>query len=165
MMFQVSGLHVCLFEIAGDQFGLPLESISEIVPMADLSRPPTMPSILEGFLNLGGRAFPVLKIAALLGLRQELLTLHTPLLILRGTQPLALLVDRALGIVVIEPGRIVAVSETDSFNGCVEGHVTCDDRTIHLLSLDRLLMKKEREVIAEFQATESKRLLQVAGMS
>ena len=66
-----AGLRVCVFELAGQSFGLPLESVREIVPMAALSRPPSMPSILEGFLNLRGTALPVLRIAALLGLPQD----------------------------------------------------------------------------------------------
>ena len=42
---------------------LPLEDIQEIVLMAWLSRPPSMASILEGFLNLRGVAIPVVSVS------------------------------------------------------------------------------------------------------
>jgi chemotaxis signal transduction protein len=40
---QQDGFRVCLFQLAHESFGLRLESVSEIVPMAALSRPPCMP--------------------------------------------------------------------------------------------------------------------------
>jgi hypothetical protein len=49
-----------------------------------------------------------------------------------------------------------------SFNDCVEGEVTVGDRAVHLLSLERLLLEKERQCVAEFQAIEEARLSALA---
>jgi purine-binding chemotaxis protein CheW len=153
------GFRVCLFEVAGQRFGLRLESVSEIVPMAALSRPPSMPSILEGFLNLRGTALPVLRTAALLGLPQDPLELHTPLVIVRGdTLPLALLVDRVTGIVALPVDDFLPIAGSDSFNGCIDGRLTTAEHAVHVLSLDRLLLEKEQQILAQFHATESSRL-------
>jgi purine-binding chemotaxis protein CheW len=160
---QSDGFRVCLFELAGQRFGLRLESVSEIVPMAALSRPPCMPSILEGFLNLRGTALPVLRIAALLGLPQDPLDLHTPLVIIRsGALPLALLVDRVTGIVSFPFDDVVPIATSDSFNGCVDGRLTATGGSaIPLLSLKRLLLEKEQQILAQFHATETTRLRQI----
>jgi purine-binding chemotaxis protein CheW len=156
----------CLFGVAGQTFGLRLESVSEIVPMAALSRPPSMPSVLEGFLNLGGAAIPVLRIAGLLGLPEERPALHTPLMVIRsGTLTLALLVNRVIGIVSIPVDGLVPIPETDSFNGCVDGRLLVTGDVAHLLSLDRLLLEKEQRTLAEFQATETRRLHQLEQVS
>ncbi len=157
---QPDGFRICLFELAGQPFGLRLESVSEIVPMAALSRPPCMPSILEGFLNLRGTALPVVRIAGLLGLPQDPLDLHTPLVIIRGgTLPLALLVNRVTGIVSIPFDGVLPIAESDSFNGCVDGRLTATGSgAVHLLSLERLLLEKEQQILAQFHATESTRL-------
>jgi purine-binding chemotaxis protein CheW len=160
--FQPDAFRVCLFQLARERFALRLESVSEIVPMAALSRPPSMPSILEGFLNLGGQALPVLKLAELLGLSQARLELHTPLIIVRGrAAPFALLVNRVLGIVPVPAGGLVAIAPADSFNGCVEGRLTLGDDTAHLLSIDRLLLEKEQRILVEFHATETRRIRQM----
>jgi purine-binding chemotaxis protein CheW len=152
----------CLFSVAGETFGLRLESVSEIVPMAALSRPPSIPSVLEGFLNLGGAAVPVLRIAGLLGLPEERPALHTPLVVIRsGTLLLALLVNRVIGIVSVPMDGLVPISDTDSFNGCVDGRLLVADEAVHLLSVDRLLLEKEHRTLAEFQATETRRLRQI----
>jgi purine-binding chemotaxis protein CheW len=159
---QPDGFRACLFELAGQRFGLRLESVSEIVPMAALSRPPCMPSILEGFLNLRGTALPVLRIASLLGLPQAPFELHTPLIIVRGgAPPLALLVDRVTGVVSLPFDGLVPLVKSDSFNGCIDGGLTSEGGAVHLLALDRLLLEKERQILAEFHATETRRLRQI----
>jgi len=156
------GFRVCLFDLAGQRFGLRLDSVSEVVPMAALSRPPAMPSILEGFLNLRGAAVPVVRTAALLGLPQDPLDLHTTLVIARARElPLALLVDRVAGIISLRPEDLLPIAASDSFNGCVDGRLTMAERTAHVLSLDRLLLEKERQILAQFHAAEDQRLRQL----
>jgi chemotaxis signal transduction protein len=156
------GVRVCLFELAGHAFGVRLESVSEIVPMAALSHPPSMPRVLAGFLNLRGTSLPVLKLAALLGVPEPRLELHTPLVIVRhGSLLLALLVDRVTGIVSVPAGAHMSIAPSGSFNGCVAGQLSELSATgdaIHLLSIDRLLLENERRILAEFQATETTRL-------
>src|SRR5262245_5514632 len=91
---------VVLFDVAGQQFGLLVVFVREILPMATLSRPPALPSILEGFLNLEGMAIPVVRMDILFGLAKQSLESYSVLIILRGTElPVALLVQRVIGIV------------------------------------------------------------------
>ena len=160
--FQLDEFRVCVFRLAGQNFGVRLEVVSAIVPMAELSRPPSMPSILEGFLNLGGIAIPVVKIAGLLGLPEERLALHTPLMIIRrGTRRMALLVNCVTHIADVAVGGMVPIAAADSFNGCVEGRLTAADQAVHVLSMDRLLLAEEQQVLAEFEEAESRRLSQI----
>ena len=162
----ISGFRICLVELAGQSFGLRLESVSEIVPMAALSCPPSMPSILDGVLNRRGTALPVVRTATLLGLPQDRLDLHTPLVIVRGAKlPLALLVHRVTGIVSVAVDDWLPISESNSFNGCVDGRLAAPGNAAHLLSLDRLFLEKEQQILAEFQATENWRLHQIASGS
>ena len=155
-------VRLCLFEVGSHTLGLRLQSISEVVPMAELSRPPSMPAIIEGFLNLRGTSIPVLKTADVLGLPQHTLELHTPLLIVRAAQvPLALLVKRVVGIVSIAADSLESRERSDSFNGCVEGLLTIAGNAVHLLAVDRLLLEKEERIVAEFQTIETRRLCQL----
>ena len=118
-----------------------------------------MPSVLEGFLNLGGTAIPVVRLASVLGLPPQPLALYTPLVIIRGdTQPLALLVHSVTHIGSVPAGAVAPIAETDSFNGCIDGHWSQADVVVHLLSVSRLLLAKEQQVLAEFRATETERL-------
>ncbi len=155
---QHGGFRVCVFRLARHSFALKLASISEIVPMAALSRPPLLPPILEGFLNLGGTPVPVLRLAVLLGLPQDPLELYTPLVILRGKLPMALLVKSVTGIVSASTAMLAPLSEASSFNGCVEGQLHLNGEAIHFISTERLLLEKEQRMVRGFQEIETRRL-------
>ena len=151
-------LRVCLFELGGEKFCIRLESISEIVAMAALSRPPSVPSVLDGFLNLGGAALPVLRTARLLGCPDEGPQLHTPLLVVRaGAQLVVLRVSRVLALASVE-GAVVALDAANTFNGCVEGRLVIGGEPVHLLDVKRLLLEQEWKAVAEFEALGARRL-------
>ena len=112
---QNSDFRVCLFELGGQRFGLRLESIAEIVPIAALSRPPSTPPLVEGFLNLRGTSVPVLRLAVLLGMPPDRPGLHTPLVIVRsGDLRLAFLVKSVAAIVSIPAAALAPISRLDS---------------------------------------------------
>jgi purine-binding chemotaxis protein CheW len=157
---QDSLLHVCVFRVAGHSFAVTLNLISEIVPMAELSRPPLTPKFLQGFLNIGGTPIPVLRLAELLGLPQDSLELYTPLVILRGQPATALLVKSITGILSTSIATLAALDDSKSFNGCVRGMIAAEGEAVHLISVERLLLEKEQRIIGSFQETESRRLAQ-----
>lgn len=55
------------FELAQRQFGIRLEQVRELLPMASLTPVPAAP-VLEGLLNLRGQAVPVFDLRGALGL-------------------------------------------------------------------------------------------------
>lgn len=148
-----------VFHLASQVVALPLENVESIAPMAQLSRPPGLPSPLEGVLNLGGRAVPVWRLARLLQLPEQRPGLYSMIIILKripdaGT---AMLVDRVTEILSVPEIAMIPIADEDSFNGCVEATVPAGGQAIHLLSLERVLLKKEREALSEFQAIEQRR--------
>jgi chemotaxis signal transduction protein len=50
-----------VFHLSGQLAAIRLENVDRIAPMAQLARPPGLPSPLEGILNLAGTAMPVLR--------------------------------------------------------------------------------------------------------
>ena len=156
---------VLVFHLPGAVCALPLTAIREIVPMALLARPPGLPSLLEGFLNLAGTAVPVVRLDRLLHLPELVLGLYTPILILNTTEDrVALVVESVRGIVAVPAADIRSGFDGGSFNDCVEGEITVGDRVVHLLSPDRLLLEKERQCLAELQAVEQDRLRDLEGV-
>jgi purine-binding chemotaxis protein CheW len=144
----------------GDQaYALPLAAVQEILPMAQLTRPPGLPSVLEGFLNLRGRAAAVINLSRLFGLPATPVGLYTPLLILRDLDfPLALLVDRVTGLTSISEDSIARLGENYTSNDCAEGVTMTDESVLVMLSVDRILFGRERSCLAELQATEQARV-------
>ena len=74
---------------------------------------------------------------------------------------LALLVARVTGIVAFPEGWLVPLTGADSFNGCIDGRLTTAGGAVHLLSPERLLLEKERLIVAGFREAETLRLSQL----
>jgi purine-binding chemotaxis protein CheW len=148
-----------VFEIAGDSFAIPLDAVREILPLPLLSHPPGIPSLLEGFLNLGGQAIPVLNPTRLFRLQGPRPGPYSHLIVLEKTgASLAILVDHVAETAEIPKESVMPVGQSLSFNGCLEGDVRVGRRTVHMLALDKLLLEEERSRIAELRAMEQERL-------
>jgi purine-binding chemotaxis protein CheW len=139
---------------------LPVENVELVAPMAQLARPPGLPSPLEGILNLAGKAVPVLRLGWLLQLPARDPGLYSMLIILKGLPDaqLALLVDRVIEILSVPASALLPASGDDSFHACSEAAVSVRGRIVHLLSPSQILLEKERDIISEFRAVEQWRL-------
>jgi purine-binding chemotaxis protein CheW len=148
------------FHLADQIAAFPLENVERIAPMAHLAHPPGLPRPLEGILNLAGKAIPVLRLGRLLQLPVQGPGLYSMLIVLKGAGDgrIAVLVDRISEILSVPESALLAVGKEDSFNACAEAALRVEGRLIHLLSPARILLEKERESAAEFQAIEQRRL-------
>jgi purine-binding chemotaxis protein CheW len=161
--------HVLLvFQLADRLAAFPVDAVERIAPLAELARPPGLPSTLEGVLNLAGTAIPVLRLDRLFRLPAQHLSLYAMLIILRAVDGngaraacgdrIAILVDRAREILSVPEEALRRVERDDSFNACAEAIATIRNESIHVLSPARIVMAKEREALAEFQAMAQQRL-------
>lgn len=154
--------HLLAFQVAGISCAIRLENVGEVLPLAMLSRPPGMPRMLEGFLNLGGTAVPVLRLDRLFGFKEQSLERYTPLIVLHGARcPLALLVERVDAVLSLPVSALAPLDDKDSFKSCAEGVIHTNGGALQLLSTERMFLKKEQECVAEFQAREQQRLAEV----
>jgi purine-binding chemotaxis protein CheW len=149
LVFQSSGL-CCAF---------PLESVREIVPMAMLSRPPGLPPVLAGFLDLRGVAIPILRLDRLFKLPEQPCGLYTPLIILGDAErPLGILVGAVRQIVRPDAASFLPLPEGHVFHDCATTTVEVGADVVYLLSPERLLLENERRLLAEFQLVAQERL-------
>lgn len=160
--FSDQGSDFVVFRLGDQECALPVSDVSEFVALPTLTRPPGMPSMLAGFLNLEGTAIPVVRLDCLFDLPEQPPDPYTPLIVLKNGLPgAALVVNRIASIVTVDPGSMLPVPETQTFNDCAIGEIIVDGKTISVLSVERLLLEKERQSIAEFQAVEQRRLAEI----
>src|SRR4030081_432428 len=101
-----------VFHSSGMGFAFPLEAVLEIVPIAQLSTPPGMPSMLAGFLNRSGTAIPILLLDRLFNLPEQPRGLNTPFIILRGAgSPIGILVGAVRQIVSSSAASLLPLPE------------------------------------------------------
>jgi purine-binding chemotaxis protein CheW len=153
--------HVFLvFQLADRLAAFPVEDVERVTSMAELVRPPGLPSALEGVLSLGSVAIPVLRLDRLFGLPAQRLGLYSMLIILRAPSDgrVAILVDRVSEILSVPDDGLRRIDEEDAFNGCAEAIATIRGEAVHVLSPARIILAKEREVLSEFQTMAQQRL-------
>jgi purine-binding chemotaxis protein CheW len=151
--------HFVVFRISGQFCAFPMKDVQEVIAMASLAKPPGLPSLLEGFLNLGGQAVPILRADRLLGLPTLEAGLYTHLLILKQGDFLeGLMVDQVQAILTLSPTDLRPIEALDLFNGCCTAEISGPDGPVHLLSAQALLLEKERAVLREHSARMQQRL-------
>jgi purine-binding chemotaxis protein CheW len=113
---------------------------------------------LAGFLNLAGRAIPVVRLARLLGASESPPGLYSPLLLLKGDVPCALLVDAAEAVATLDTATILPLREGFCVNDCGLGLAEIGGRHLMLLDPERLFLAEERRRVAELTQIEQGRL-------
>lgn len=155
------------FRLGDQNFALPLEAVREVAPYCALSRPPVCPPLIEGILNLAGDALLVLRLDRLLLLPEMVPNAGSRLLIIEHAGGrFALLTDEVREIHQLSAEQFSPVPGSSSFNACVETQAQTEAGVIHLLSLERLLLSREREALGQFMLMERRRreLLSLQGM-
>jgi purine-binding chemotaxis protein CheW len=150
-----SELQFVTLGIDQEVFGVPVESVLEILDLRPIFRVPEAPSYLLGLIDLRGRSIPVLDLRAKLGLPAVAATEMTRILVLEvevagRALVLGLVADRvfevlAFGAADIEPPPDIGVRwRSDYIRGV--GHR--DSRFVIIFDLSRLFSTEDVTAIA-----------------
>lgn len=159
-----SELHsLVIFRVGDDTFAVPVETVAEVVPIAWLARPPHMPTIVHGILNLGGTAVPVLRCDRLLGMDDARFGLDASILIMKGgPAPLGLLVGHVDGVRPAAAFQVMPLADRQSFQGCLAAELDGPTGTVHQIAWEKVLLEEERRRLADFQRHTQDRLRELA---
>ena len=147
-------LHAAEFACA-----IPSDRIAELIFIPALIRAPSQPELLDGFLNLRGAMVPVAPLHRLFHRPAPEPDLYTPLVAVRAPVGLlALRADSLDDVATVDDASLVPYTREDSLNECAEAQFEWNGESVALLSIERLLLQKERECIAAFQLQMEQRL-------
>lgn len=159
---------VVIFRLGGQIFGIPVAEVREVVPYAWLEQPPRMPTFIQGVLNLGGLAVPVLRLDVLLGMPPAAIGLDSSILIMKTPgAPLGLLVEHVEGVRGTADFQYTAIDDRQSFQGCLAGQLhsattTAPMGTVNVLSWRKVLLEEEGRRVEQFQQGAQERLAQLS---
>ncbi|MGE5514454.1 MAG: chemotaxis protein CheW [Bacteroidota bacterium] len=153
---------VVIFRLSGELFAIPVAEVREVVPYAWLEQPPRMPTFIQGVLNLGGLAVPVLRLDVLLGTPSATIGLDASILIMKTDDaPLALLVEHVEGVRAAADFQYAAIDDRQSFQGCLAGQLSSPTFSVHLLSWHKVLLEEEGRRLEQFQHAAQVRLAEL----
>lgn len=143
-------LELTSFKVAGEEFGIDIRGIEEIVRMSPITQVPRTPPHIAGVINLRGRIVPVVDLRSRLGFAPQAPTKATRIIItsVAGIS-VGLIVDAVTEVLRLDasmispPPEFVADQIDASF---FRGVAHVGDRLLTLFSLLRLLEIEEASV-------------------
>lgn len=142
--------HLVTFNL-GEEYGVPISQVREVVRVSGITTVPNSPSYMEGVINLRGRVLPVLNLRRRLKLPDSDLSKASRIIVTETLDKvIGLLVDSVSQVIKV-PSQFVEtapeeVLEVDT--DYITGVGKLKDRLIIMVDLERLL-KREKILINE----------------
>lgn len=139
-----------VFTIAGEEFGIELDKVVEIVRLQRATPLPKVPTFISGVINLRGTVMPMMDLRKRLNVKPSSSRERIIITRMHG-EKIGLLVDTVKEIISIEKKQIA--SPPSIFKGLrpeyLRGIGKIADRLIVILNLDSLLTSEEMVLLEE----------------
>jgi purine-binding chemotaxis protein CheW len=136
------------FDVGGEEFGLEILRVQEIIRIQQLTRVPNSPTFVDGVINLRGKVIPVVGLRKCLGLEDRPHDKQTRIVVVEVSgNILGFIVDSVsevlrIPVETIEPPPRLGKVEREYVSGVGK----LDDRLLILLDLDRLMSDADKAV-------------------
>ena len=152
-----------VFEIAGEEFGVNINEVKEIIRWEEVTRIPNTDPYIKGVINLRGNIIVINDLAMKLGLPSKEVDDDTRILVVEvGDNTVGMVVDSATEVLRLEGDKIreapsMVTSNIDS--NYIQGVGLLDEkRLLTLLDLSKVLESKDYQQITQIQKTAEKNI-------
>ena len=144
-------LQLVSFHLGGEEFGLDILQVQEIIRMMDMTRVPNSPEFVEGVINLRGKVIPVIGLRKRFGLEEHPHDTQTRIVVVEvsGTV-VGFVVDSVSEVLRIPadtvepPPRLIKVDRE-----YISGVGKLDNRLLLMLDVNRLMSDSEQAAVAD----------------
>lgn len=146
------------FVVAGEEFGVNILTVQEIIRPVDITRVPHAPDFVEGVINLRGRILPVIDLRTRFGFPERERDDDMRIIVVEiGAQTVGFMTDSVqevlrVDVTSIEPAPELAVG-IDA--GYLRGVAKLEERLLILLDLENLLSEDEAEALQGLDGEQS----------
>jgi purine-binding chemotaxis protein CheW len=146
------------FSLAGEEYGLEILKVREIIGMMDITAVPRTPPFIKGVINLRGKVIPVVDLRLKFGLAEGERTDETCTIVVDvGSVEMGIIVDKVSEVLDIPSGDI---EDTPSFGTNVNtefilGMGKASGKVTILLDISKVLCREDLQSIAETPAGSS----------
>lgn len=139
------------FQLAGEEYGVEILKVREIIGLMDITCVPQTPEFVEGVINLRGRVIPVIDLRSKFGLPRTEYNDQTCIIVVDVGMMMGIIVDTVSEVHDIPASSI---EPPPSFGGAVDtsfilGMGKVRDSVKILLDIDRVLTGAELVELAE----------------
>lgn len=156
------------FRLRGEEFGVEIGAVKEIIRVGDITHIPDAPSFVQGVTNLRGQIIAVIDLAEQFGLAPQPEIPQSARIVvveIKG-QTVGILVDEVPEVLKIPAGNIEPTPEviqTEVKEDYIKGVGRLDNRLIVMLDLEKLLAGREIEKLAQASVSAAKSKEQANG--
>ena len=152
------GLQLVVFELSGEEFGVDILQVSEIIPAPRITRVPQAPECVKGLINLRGKIIVLIDLNIRLGFSpKERDELSRIIIVEVGNTVIGMLVNSVkevmkLPLSTIEPTPEMIKSKINS--EYLKGVGKLDGRLLILLNLAKVLGEEEADELNQLSLPE-----------
>ncbi|MDE7417547.1 MAG: chemotaxis protein CheW [Lachnospiraceae bacterium] len=129
-------------QLGGEQYGIDIKYISNIIRMSKITRVPKVPNYIKGVINVRGVVIPTISLRLKMGLPEDEVTKKTRIIILTLEQheSIGVLVDEVKEVVTLDEEHIERMGyEKDEKERFLSGVGKADGKLISLLDITSVL--------------------------
>lgn len=129
-------------QLGGEQYGIDIKYISNIIRMSKITRVPKVPNYIKGVINVRGVVIPTISLRLKMGLPKDEVTKKTRIIILTLEQheSIGVLVDEVKEVVTLDEEHIERMGyEKDEKERFLSGVGKADGKLISLLDITSVL--------------------------
>ena len=158
------------FKLAGEVYGIEIETAREILEKAQLTKVPNAPAYLKGVFNLRGQIIPSVDLRVLLNLPPDETDSERALIIVEvehegAKRPVGVVVDSVTDILDIPDREVEPTPAAGLFSNVnfIQGVAKVDGQARLLLDVEKLLTENERRHVHKVAAAIESRIAQKTG--
>lgn len=145
-------LQLVVFQLAGEEFGVEIMQVQEIIRMPDITRIPQSSNFVEGVINLRGKIIVVINLDTRFGLNSKELDENSRIIIVEiAEKVVGMIVDSVDEVLRLPasnvepaPEMISSKIQADYLNGVGK----LDDRLLIMLNLQKVLTEGDMAEVA-----------------
>lgn len=149
-----------IFDLANQQFGIDILKIREIIKMVPVRAIPESPAYVKGIMNFRDKVVPVIDLRNVLnfedaGHDKDSRIIVVELVTYKGIVQMGVIVDSVIEVKDINTSDIEEAPSmgVEFHSEYILGLAKLEDNVIILLDIDRMLTKKETEMVGEMAMT------------
>lgn len=152
------GLQLVVFELSGEEFGVDIMQVSEIIPAPKITRIPQAPECVKGLINLRGKIIVVIDLNIRLGFSpKESDELSRIIIVEVGDTVIGMLVNSVKEVMRLPSSSIEPTPEMikSKINAeYLKGVGKLEDRLLILLNLAKVLGEEEVDELNQLSSCE-----------
>lgn len=138
------------FAIGNENYGIPINTVKEIIGMMNITSVPKTPAFIKGVINLRGKIIPIMDLRLKFGLSEREYTERTCIIVVdiqgkSGSRNIGIIVDTVSEVLSINQDDIEKTPQGDIQNegNFIEGMGKMKDKVIMLVDINKILNTEE----------------------